>query len=170
MKLDLRKPTLIFLGHWNRAIFQPGWIALNLFQIPEGKEVRAEQVIQIGPNPEPLLFIQGLGFSTTRERVSLHLNDMSEATKDRAEQVALRLFEILPHTPFGPFGVNFEFVEDDPSDKLLDALKTNDGIDQHYKIASQNLKVTIVLEEQVSLNFSRQPSDKSVIFNFNYHH
>ena len=127
-------------------------------------------MVPVVPNPEPILYIEDIGISVTRERVSLLLNDINEATRSRAEQVAIRLFETLPHTPFGAFGVNFNFVEDNPNEQLLDVLKTKDGIDQHYKIQSQNLISAIAIEDQVSLNFSRRPSENSVIFNFNYHH
>ena len=137
MKLDLRKPVFVFVGAWNPAIFQPGWIARHLFEIPEGEKVRAEAMVPTVPNQEAILYIEDIGLAVTNERVQIFVNGFDDETIQCCEQVAVQLFKTLPHTPFGSFGINFNFVEDDPGDELFDMLRTKDGIDEHFKIIGQ---------------------------------
>lgn len=81
-----------------------------------------------------------------------------------------RIFEKLPHTPFGSFGVNFHFVEPDPSDELGDKLKINDEIEHEFTIKEQKFISVIEFEEGIDLTFSRILSKEGAIFSFNYHH
>ncbi len=170
MKVDTRPPVFVFVGAWNPAIFQSAWIARYLFNVPAGREQPATEVLVTIPIPRRIIYIENIGIAVSNERVEIFANDFDEAVIQRTEEVALRLVETLSHTPYGPWGVNFNFIELEPSVELLDALKTRDNIEQHFKIVSQDLVSAIKISDEVILNFSRHPSEKNVIFDFNYTH
>jgi len=170
MKLDTRHPLFVFLGAWNPAIFQPPWIAKYLFEKPEGNQIAAKQLTVFAPFPKQITYIDNIGVSASNERVEIYTNGFENDLCLEAEKVAIRLIKTLPHTPFGRYGINFNFVVELPNDTMLDALKTSDKVDQYHKIISQNITSKIEMEDDVKLNFSRQPSEKDVTFNFNYDH
>jgi hypothetical protein len=172
MKLDARKPIFILVGNWNPAIFQPGWIARYLFNIPEGQQVQLAEVITAERLGSPIHYFSdsNVGILASTERVEVYANDFDSSTTKLVEQVCIRLIQALPHTPLGPFGVNLSFSQEDPNDELLDLLRTRDNVEQHFKIVKQKLTSTIELPDEVALNFSRQPSAQAVVFDFNYHH
>lgn len=167
MKIELRRPQIVLAGAWNPAIFQPGWIARHLHQVPKGTEVRGQQIIS---PPINVVYINGIGISASPDRVEIYSNEDCQAALDLAEQVAIRILTTLPHTPINALGVNYHFVVDDPDDELLDKLKIKDGIYQHYKILGENLVSTIEIDQDSVLNFSRQPTSEMVEFDFNYHY
>lgn len=168
LKLDLRKPLFVFLGAWNPAIFQPGWVARYLFGFPEGASVDAGLLML--PNQPPLTFIKDIGVAVTPERVTLYVQRFDDETKSQVETTAKNIFEVLPHTPIGAFGVNFVFKDDDADPSLYDKLKTKDGIDKHFKVLSQQFVSTIQIFPNVILNFMRVPSTESVLYDLNFHH
>jgi len=169
MELDLRRPSLILLGAWNPAIFQPGWIARHLLDYPEGQEVEAMSVISADRGGQAVTYIDELGFNVSNQRVELFVNTHNDDYINRLEAVALRIIQLLPHTPFGAFGINYCFIESDPDEGVLDSLKTRDGLDQQFRILNQNLTSSIQIDNAV-LNLSRRPSESQVVFDFNYHH
>ena len=171
MKLDLRRPTLVITGAWNPPIFQPPWAAKHLFGVPEGDQIRVNQMIRVGPS-EPLAvsYIDDVGYRVAQSRVEIYVNAMERRFIRNCEEVCVRLLESLPHTPIRAFGVNFFFVEDDPSDLLLDSLQVTDSLAEEYQILSQELKASIPIDNDCELNLTRQPSGSSVVFNFNFHH
>ena len=171
MKLDLTKPVVIFVGAWNPAIFKPEWIAHYLFGNEEAVEVPVTQVEQKTPlGKKEILFIDNVGISASKNRVEIYINDKNEGTITKAENAAINLINTLQHTPIGAFGINFYIIESDPSDHILDLLKSKDSIEQHFPIIQQAFESSITVTDAVVLNFTRTPSPQSIQFEFNYHH
>jgi hypothetical protein len=171
MKLDLRNPTLIFLGAWNPAIFQPSWVAKYLHDIPEGERISASQVTVLAPaGPRHIIFINNVGLAASTDRVEIFLNADSDAAREHAENVAIRLLSVLPHTPLGGFGVNDHYLEADPEADLLDKFVTSEKINEHYKILGRSFSSALEMDDGVTLNFSRKVSESEIIFDFNYHY
>ena len=150
MQLDLRPPTFVVNGAWNPAIFQPFWVASHLFDIPPGEEVElVELMALIAPGQQRRInYIRGVGIAVQRSRLELFVNAVDADTKANAERVFSKLFETLPHTPFGSFGVNFQFRQPDPADETIDQLKCTDRIDQHFLIKEQSFRATIELRKR----------------------
>lgn len=171
MKLDLRRPTLVITGAWNPPIFQPPWAAKYLFGVPEGDQIRVNQMIRVGPSESlAVSYIGDVGYRVSQSRVEIYLNSMERRIVEECENVCVRLIESLPHTPIRAFGVNFFVVEEDPSDLLLDSLQVTDNLAQQYPILSQELKASIPIDNNCELNLGRQLDGGSVVFNFNFHH
>ena len=171
MKLDLRTPTLVFLGAWNPAIFTSKWIARYLFQKPEGERIFGSEVTILSPIfPRRILFLDNVGIHATNEKVEIFVNADDEDVRRLAESVVTQLISTLPHTPLGGFGVNFRYLENDTDDPLLDKFVTGENIEQHEKILKRVFSSTLEVDDGVKLNLTRHVSESEVIFDFNYHH
>lgn len=171
MKLDLRNATLVFLGAWNPAIFQPPWIAKYLHEKPEGERVEGSEVTVLSPSgPKRIFFIDDIGLSALSDRIEIFLNADNDDARGRAESVAIRLLSVLPHTPLGGFGVNYHYIEPDPEAELLDKFVTAEKINEHYKILNRNFSSALEMPNGVVLNLSRHVSDTEVVLDFNYHY
>lgn len=179
MKLDLQKPVLVIAGNWNPAIFGSGpWVFHHIYGVPEGEEVKVTVVTQSAspeiPAPTPtnsITMLNGIGFSADQLRVRFYLNDFEKNLIGRVEEMAIRVVEVLPHTPVGAFGCNFLFIEEDPEDVVVDRLKINDGIHEKYPIKTQIFKSVIAYDKNIDLNFTVTINNSgAIIFDFNYHH
>ena len=171
MNIDLRKPTLVLTGAWNPAIFQLGWIAKFLFEIPEEKQIRANSVLTgTGPtDAKEIVYIDNIGLSVSSGRVEIYVNSLSEDDFGQAEQLVSRIVDVLPHTPVNALGVNFNFSEPEPSDDLQDKLTTKDDIHKKFKILGQELRVSLDIFEGCTLNLNRVMLNVEAVLDFNYH-
>lgn len=164
------------LGAWNPAIFQPGWMAQYLLGFPAGERIPAATLLAVPTTgivvgaAKQTTYISDIGISVNTDRLEIYVNDLQPETIAKAEQAAINVFAILPHTPFGATGVNYNFTQAPPDDALLDRLHCGDRIHEHYRVRAEEFKSTIEIAADVSLNFTRTPSIDSVTFNFNYHH
>lgn len=170
MELDLRKPSFVIVGAWNPAIFKPSWCARYLLNIPEGQDVSGAEVMAVDPNSSPVFYIKNTGFRVSNQRADIFLNSRELADVTTTEVAVENIVRILPHTPLGPFGINFSFIEREPEPELLDKLKSTETIDQHFRIINQSFTTGIALEEGVILNLSRNPTEDLIVIEFNYHH
>jgi hypothetical protein len=170
MKLDLTKPTFVFVGAWNKAILQPSWLIQHLFEIPEGQSVQGT-VVGEPTNPEPFWVFDGVGVSAGADRARIYVNNWDAATLTRAEAAVIRLIQKLPYTPLGPWGVNFQLVLSNPEDALLDKLKCRDGLNRLYPIRGESFTSSLQLPDDgtVLLNLGRRPSPQEVWFDLNFH-
>ena len=171
MILDITAPTLVLLGAWNPRIFQGGWIGKNLFGYEADTEIRGAILTIVKDSMvKEIPYLDDIGIHVTPERMEIYPNSLEETTRLKAEEVAANVATTLPHTPFGAVGVNFNFVEDDPENALLDALQSADSINQSFRVVGQEFKAAIQLENGVILNFSRSVADDKAVFDFNFHH
>lgn len=175
ISLDLRRPLFVFLGAWNRAIFSPNWIALHLFGYPEGEEVAAREVVETVEAKKmsvqkKAIYFESVGIVATNSRIEIFVNDLEPQTIEKAEHAALSMIQTLPHTPLGPFGVNFAFFERDADIDLLDLLTANDKVDSHYEVVSQEFTTGIRIDDNVVCNLRRSVTGSDVTFDFNFHH
>jgi hypothetical protein len=171
MRLDARKPLVVLTGAWNPAIFNPGWVGLHLLGRPEGQTVNV-RLVQTLPDVKQVLYVadSDIGYYTDSTRVEFYSNSYDTGALAAVTQMVARLLEALPHTPFGDFGVNFNFVEDSPSTPLLDKLQSKDGLDGFYRIATQEFLARILYGDKCQLNLKRVATASAVAFEFNYHH
>lgn len=170
MKLDLTKPLLVFLGAWNRAVLQPQWVARHLFGVPEGQHVEVGVFFDQANPGGQITFIQDVGLSSAPDRVSFFAASFDEAVLARVESAAIALFETLPHTPTGSYGVNFTYQLSDPSNGLLEQLTMNDALKQHYQIISESFGAAVSRNDGSVLNLTRRTAAAGVMFDFNYHY
>ena len=120
--------------------------------------------------PKVRLYIHEIGISALPQRIELTVNSLTPEVLERAERVACNLLDVLPHTPLGPLGINFNFIEEAPPAALIDKLRTVDEIEQHFRINTTALSNQIAWGDDVQLNFTRRVSDAKVGFDFNFNY
>jgi len=171
MQLDLRKPTLVITGTWNAAIFQTGWIAHFLFDIPKNTQIRAHSLITgIPPNQlKEIIYINSTGVSASPSRVEIYANSLSAESVNLSEEIVLRLLRVLLHTPVHDLGVNFCFIESDPTPEFVERFNTTDEIRENYRIVGQELSVKLAVFDGCVLNLKRTTAANHVSLEFNYH-
>ncbi len=169
MKLDLKRPSFVIVGAWNPAIFSPNWIALNLLDYPEGQELAVTNVLAGDRGPSPIQYIEEVGIFASNQRVEIYLNSLDTIAIDRAESVAAKIIETLPHTPKSSYGINFVFAHENPDADLLDKFSTSENLDQEFEIIQESFNSTLKLDDTI-LNLVRNPSENAIVFDFNYHH
>jgi hypothetical protein len=172
MKLQLLRPTLVFAGAWNPAVFQLGWVAKNVHGIPVGTEVRVHEVIvtEPGRQPKKIDYMADLGIFVSQSRLEIYLTAIDKASLESTEQKVAKMLELLPHTPIAGFGINFFFEIKNPPDDLQHKIRAGDGLSDVIQISREELSSRCDIEPRVQLNIQRISETSLVSFNFNYHH
>jgi hypothetical protein len=155
------------VGYWNRMIFSPDWIARMLF---DGAKVAIE-VPLANPQGPPRFTVGDVRLLVTAQRVMVLPTKEDEDTLRRVEATAIKILELLPHTPVTAVGINFQFVESEPSADLAELFRFRDtqgiaGIG--FETASWGVARRLTKADFV-LNFASVLEDNHVTFDFNFH-
>jgi hypothetical protein len=169
MKLDLRRPTLVLAGAWNPAIFRPGWIAQHVFGMPSGTDVTVTAVQAADDQAKLVIYINDVGLSASANRLAMFAVDVGQSAFDAVENAIAKIVELLPHTPILAYGINFHFVEENPSPELLKKIRSSDALETRFDIAKETIVSVISLDPTVQLSIHRQNDGSTVIFDFNFH-
>jgi hypothetical protein len=169
MKPILTNWTIVLVGNWNSRIFTPNWVGQQLF---EGGKIQLEVPIQamsfLRYNTKDLLLIPQddrliIGVKTTKDEIF-----------QGAENIARKVLGLLPHTPIRSFGINFGFLEEDPSSELLSLFKLYDNdklSDGGFDLVETEIKRTLPLEMGVlNLTFTFGKEKGDVKIHLNFHH
>jgi hypothetical protein len=118
---DLDNPSIVLLGSFNPAIFQPMWFAhFGLLREEEGKTASIKML-----TPEVTVF------QTDWLRLEVMTNRFAAVAKDTGHSLALRdlvvgTFRLLEHTPFSALGLNryshYKTASEDSWHKVGDTL------------------------------------------------
>lgn len=170
LKLDIRGPLVVLVADFNPAIFQAPWIAKHLFGRAEGEQMAlAEVLIQNGPVLIPLTFLEGVAINVGPNRTELFALDAQPETLERVETVLLKMLEVLPHTPLSAIGCNLSYIDENPSEAIVDLFKTPEGIEAEGVLNVRQSGVQLQLEDGQILNFLRVLGPQEVRYSFNYH-
>jgi hypothetical protein len=170
LKLDVRGPIIVLVADFNPAIFQLPWIATHLFGRAEGEQMAlAEVLIQNGPVLTPLMFLDGVAINVGGNRTELFSLDVQQKSLERVETVLLKMLETLPHTPLSAIGCNLSYIDDDPSDAIVNLFNTPESFETEGVLNVRQSGVQLQLEDGELLNFSRVLGPNEVRYSFNYH-
>lgn len=163
---NLPEWTIVVVGQWNPAIFSPDWVARELLRVtvietqlaagPQISGVRYQSPTLV-VIPQPNQLILGARSDT----------DVTLVEMETAMQAALRS---LIHTPIQGVGVNFGFIETDPSVELIQTFDIRDS----GALAENHLRVrrTAITREiewgSATLNLKMSFAEGQVAFHFNY--
>lgn len=114
--------SVVIVGHWNRMIFTPQWVAGTLFLTAE-----VDVLVGLQPSAPAIFQNQHVTVEVTEKRVDIRTRLANDEALRQVEQVAVRLLAALPNTPVLGAGINFGFVERDADDRLLDLFNVPDG-------------------------------------------
>ncbi len=168
--LDTRSPLLVLIADFNPAIFTPPWMAQHLYGHDEGDQITYHEfIVHNATEIRQVVFIDGVAVSVIGNRSEIFVINGDAANVKRAEEVVVRMMEILPHTPIAAIGCNLTFVDEEPGDDLIDLFKTPEGFETEGQLLSRQFGVQLQVDDHVVLNFGRQWSEQDVRFSFNYH-
>lgn len=158
--------TIVVVGKWNVAIFNPSWLSANVFEKPElGVEVNLEPELPRRITGDKVTLIPSYS------RLILAPADLEEGTLMRMEQVACSLLRILEHTPVSAVGINFAYRIAPASTDLLTrlpSLYSQDFAHEELMVKSREFKWTLEHEGH-DLNVSSRVSVEEIFIKFNFH-
>lgn len=159
--------SIVIVGSWNPSIFAPAWVAANLTQT---KEIGL-QVAITRRTPIRLAFDR-IFLRVDDSKLTLQLQEISEASFVTMEAVAKRILNELPHTPVSGIGVNFKFLEEEPPIPLLETFRLDDQgmlADAGATVRTTTLRRALAWNDG-SLNLSMELTERGdVSFDFNFH-
>ncbi|MDD4604100.1 MAG: hypothetical protein PHF97_09875 [Bacteroidales bacterium] len=160
--------TIVLAGSWNQVLLTPEWVKKHLFQD------EADIKVEFSTNLAVVLRyrIKNIYLSVDNMRVILFSADNSDASLELMESTAIKLCNILLHTPLRAVGINFGFVQKENKDKLFELFRFED--DENIRETGWQIKKPIITrtleKEGVILNLKTFIDDNNDInFEFNYH-
>ena len=97
--------TIVILGRWNIAIFNPNWLKNN--------DIFVDPTVQIEIPMEPWLPKRVTGdqivLIPSENRLVISLIELDDNILNRMENVSVKLLSLLSHTPIVRTGMNFGF-------------------------------------------------------------
>jgi len=160
--------SIILLGFWNPMIFTPQWLKDRL--------TSAEKIfIEIAVN-NPLLS-QRFGFDdifllVQANKLSLSPQNIQEATLNRLQAISTQILTALPETPLQAIGINFQFIEKEPTTsllKLFDIADTSALADEGFLIKTTAIQRRLLIEDKI-INLTAQLTESDhVEISFNFH-
>lgn len=162
--------TVVIPGSWNVRIFSPEWMVKNLFENNEQIQIELNfesGIIKIRFSTDNLVLIPA------NDRFIIGAKNISDETLQKAEKVAQKLLDTLSHTPILGFGVNFGFIEQNPSAELISLFQLNDllkisNLGAIVKSAEMTRKL-IINEEIINIRHTLdEESNFGIHLNFHY--
>ncbi|MBF0476007.1 MAG: hypothetical protein HQK59_09275 [Deltaproteobacteria bacterium] len=168
MKAYLEGWSIVLAGYWNHYIFSPEWITDKL---TKSTKVSVEFPINTPFSPPRYRFDNVIMQFSVGELI-LHPEASDDTTLETLKNLAGNILTELPHTPIHAAGINFVFVEDDPSELLLNIFDISDRESlstKGFRIKSTKVERMLTLGEQ-TLNLLLQLKENNQAYiSLNFH-
>lgn len=99
--------SVVILGHWNRAILTPAWIAKTLFELPEGTPVQV--LVSLDTVAPHMVRHEKLTVIPSNDRLVVRPETQDFLTLGKAMATAHKVLEELPRTPVSAVGFNVRY-------------------------------------------------------------
>ena len=161
--------SIVLAGKWNPAIITPPWILANLLEDNQQIEIEFSLSFDI-----PSRFkINNITISPSIDRIILVSNDGSDESLELIELIAIKLCNILSHTPLVAVGINFSFIETLNKELLLPLFTFSDANkldDNNWEVSNQSIKRTLK-KETYNINLTiNMDNETNVSLDFNHHY
>ena len=158
--------TLVIVGRWNKAIFNPEWISKFLLM-----DEKLEVEIPLYANGSTRISTKDLRIYVLNNKLNFSVLDNSDETFRKIEELALKVADYLPHTPVDAFGINYKF-EDTENSKIDDCFSYDDssifekfGFTRDSTLIKRSFK-----KDSFLFNLSVTKKEDKSVFDFNYHY
>jgi hypothetical protein len=161
--------TVVVAAAWNVRIFSPDWVSKQLLgNVPITIEV------PIAPGAALARYTaEGVVLVPSDDKLIVGVQRTTLPSLSRAEDVARKVLELLPHTPVTATGVNFAFDDAEPGDRLRALFRLSD-LDflsrSGYKIKRTNLTRTLEIQDGVLNATHVMDSDGHAEVHLNFHY
>ena len=161
--------NIVLPGSWNPTIFRPSWI--------KGRLTDAENFgveLAFGETVGPARFrFEGIHLRADLLRLILGVEAPLDESLAKIEDIAIRTLHHLPHTPIRGAGVNFGFLEPNPSRELVDLFQFTDTerlADAEFVVRERSLKRNLQFDGDRQLNLTLAlKSDGALDIDVNFH-
>lgn len=165
MQIKENSYSIVLVGKWNPAILAPNWIVANLFENNPSVQIEFSLTFDIPSRYK----VGNITISPAVDRIIFLSNDNSDESLKLMESAAIKLCDILNHTPLVAVGINFGYIEKVNKEKLLPLMEfsdtdeiTNDG----WNISNQS--ITRYLSKNGYLTNLTISIDGNSDFNFDF--
>ncbi|MCJ2136062.1 hypothetical protein MKK69_18745 [Methylobacterium sp. J-026] len=168
MKPLLSNWTIVLAGRWNMEILNPEWVTNSIF----GREKVDIDLVLQGMQANIRYRFDNLVFVPRPHNVVFSVNDTKDSSLLAIEEAAGRLLEALPVTPITALGINFTYIEENPTTELLTVFNIDDAsriADYGMKIRSARVRRELDFEDRQLNMMVSQIEDGSVRIALNYH-
>ena len=169
MKLKKNSISVVIVGHWNLHILTPSWINANIFK--ESK-LQVEFPLNIGLPHKYTSVENKVTFIPTEDKVTLIALEDSEECLNKLEDFTGKLVTELPVTPASAFGVNLGYLEENPSQSLIETFSVSDSkllSDYHCQEMNNSITRRLIVENRI-LNLKVFLHTDKIEFDFNFHY
>lgn len=165
--------SIVLAGYWNPSIFQPNWLAREVFDFPANEEMKVQMEVPNRPGYPMRFTIQDITIEPDKNRITLYSNSLDEDILKKMEACAINIVSKLKYTPFSALGINFTFFEEGPPTSISNNFDYKDDpinmIEESPELVSRG-HVTSMKYNNGVLNFSRSLRESKLAFKFNFHH
>lgn len=161
--------SLVIMGAWNPRIFSPPWAKQWL-----APEADIGVSIAVGNPSLPLrLEFRGLQLTVMSSRLVLQTAQLDDGSLQSAQECAIRILDLLPHTPLRAVGINVQFLDNEPSPDLLRLFDLRDGeslAETEGTVQTTSIRRSVLLRGELLLNLTLELRlNGQVAFDFNFH-
>lgn len=167
--------NIVILGHWNRAILTPNWIAQQVFKLPIGTPVNV--LVPLDGFAPFQVQNSGITVGPLPDRLLIQLETPNHESLATGLTAMVRAVEALPQTPFRACGINLSFRAAEPPAPLLERTRSASEkllSDAGYELRTRRRGETLSFHDgtlnivadiptigecRVTMNFDRQASD-----------
>jgi len=162
--------SIVLAGAWNRAIFTPQWMIGRLTQ---ATDINIE--VPLGNPSLAIRFLfDRLTLRVENDRLIIVADHEDPDSLQRAQKVAVKILEDLPHTPIKGAGINLQFLagNPEPNGKLISMFRLSDDgslADAHLKVMATSIERKISDDKQIITLLLSYQEDSKILVSLNFH-
>lgn len=168
MNISNEYDALVIIGAWNSAIFTQEWVSKNLLP---GQSIQVEYPIS-GFGASLRFRVSGVSMSIVGHRLAFHVSNPTDEQFRLIYQTAIRISQILPHTPLVSIGINHIFkctVQEIEDKHIFDFSDQTTMNNNGYELVSwRNQRTLHFGHHDLNLIWRLDGTDVSVEFNNDY--
>lgn len=162
--------NFVSIGRWNRGLFTGNWVSTNIFGQKEGDLFDAK----FSPNEFDISYhLKGITVIPRETIIEFRIDEFDEIGKKVKvlNSYAMRLFQLLPHTPVTGSGFNLRYkITREISSNFLEKIRSS--IKPIVDLPVDNISFRHEFKNYVRNTFVNSISDDRTEFdlNFNFHY
>jgi hypothetical protein len=161
--------SVVIAGHWNLHILTASWINTHIFK---EQKLQVEFPLNIGLPHKYTATENKITLIPTEDKVTLIALEDTEECLNKLEDFTAILVTELPVTPASAFGVNLGYLEENPSQSLVETFSVTDNKQlSNYNFQEINISIArrLIVENRI-LNFRVALQSNQIEFDFNFHY
>lgn len=165
--------NVVVLGSWNPGILQPRWLAAEVFH-GDAANTPVQVEFSLTAGQPPRFVMEGIKFVPAFDKLLLIPQGLEDGQLADCEAKLRIILTALPHTPVTAFGINFEFLDEEPSKALVGLFAERESLAETANLAFETQSTASVRAMEMNgyiLNFTRTLSSKNTVaYKFNFHY